>query len=175
MIRLDAAAPLGPLTLDATFLVELFAFLLMLAILARWVYPPVIRAAEARQKQVSDQLAAADKARKDAEQHRTQAQGEVQQARQEAQRIIETANRSGERVRQDAQERAQEEGRRIVEQAKKEIDVERQRAIQAIRQETADLVVSATQRVLGESLDGERQRKLIEQAIEEIAKEPSAP
>lgn len=173
MVRL-AEAPLGPLQLNATFLVELVAFLIMLGILARWVYPPIMRAAEARQKQIADQLVAAETARKDAERYLAQAQARVQEARGEAQRIVEGADRAGERLRQEAQDKAQEDARRIVEQAKKEIDAERQRAIQAIRRETADLVVSATQRVLGESLDGERHRKLIEQAIAGVTREPSA-
>jgi F-type H+-transporting ATPase subunit b len=173
MVRL-AEAPLGPLQLNATFVVELVAFLIMLGILAKWVYPPVMKAAEGRQKQIADQLAAADQARKDAEQYLQQSEAAVQQARVEAQQIIERANRSAEQLRQQAQEKAQEEARRIVEQAKKEIDAERQRAIQAIRQEMADLVVNATQRVLGETLDGDRHRKLIEQAIAQVEKEPSA-
>jgi F-type H+-transporting ATPase subunit b len=174
MVLLDAASPLGPLQLNATFVIELVAFLIMLGILARWVYPPVMRAAEARQKQIADQLAAADRARKGAEQYLAQSDAAVQQGRVEAQRIIEAANRSAERLQKDAQEKAQAEAHRIVEQAKKEIDAERERAIQAIRLQLADMVVSATERVIGESLDGERDRKLIERAIQEVGAEQRA-
>jgi F-type H+-transporting ATPase subunit b len=164
----------GLLAVNLTLVIELLGFLVMLGILARWVYPPIIRAAEARQKQVADQLAAAEKARQEAERLRAGSENEMQQARVEAQRIIEAANRSGDRLRQEAQQRAQEEGQRIVEQAHKEIEAERQRAIQAIRTEAADLVVEATRRVLGESLDGERHRKLIDEAIAQVQREPSA-
>jgi F-type H+-transporting ATPase subunit b len=164
----------GLLAVNLTLVIELLGFVVMLAILARWVYPPVIRAAEARQKQVADQLAAAEKARQDAEQRLGEVDSQLQQARVEAQGIIEAANRSGDRLRQEAQQRAGEEAQRIVEQARKEIESERQRAIQEIRAQAADLVVETTRRVLGESLDGERQRKLIEDVIAEVAKEPSA-
>jgi F-type H+-transporting ATPase subunit b len=164
----------GLLAVNLTLVIELLGFVIMLAILARWVYPPVLRAAEARQKQVADQLAAAEKGRQEAERLRRETEGEMQRARVEAQGIIEAANRSGDRLRQEAQQRAQEEGQRIVDQAKKEIEAERQRAIQAIRAEAADLVVDATRRVLGESLDGDRHRKLIEEVIAQIEKEPSA-
>ncbi|HYM49790.1 MAG TPA: F0F1 ATP synthase subunit B [Candidatus Limnocylindrales bacterium] len=173
MVRL-AEAPLGPLQLNATFLVEMVAFLIMLGIMARWVYPPIMRAAEARQKQIADQLAAAERARQEAEARSKEEERILQEARERAQQIIDAASRSGERLRQEAQEKAQEEARRIVEQAKKEIDAERQRAIQAIRQQMGDLVISATQRVLGETLDGDRQRRLVEQAIAQVEKEPSA-
>src|SRR5438105_19685 len=164
----------GLLAVNLTLVIELLGFIVMLGILARWVYPIVMAAAQARQKQIADQLAAADRARREAEQRRAEGEAQLQEARVEAQRIIEAANRSGERLIKEAQERAQQEAQRIVEQAKKEIEAERQRAIQAIRAEAADLVVDATRRVLGESLDGDRHRKLIEEVIAQVAEESSA-
>ena len=155
------------------YLAEFVAFLVMLTILARWIYPPLMRAAEARQKQIADQLAAAEGVRKDAEHYLAQAQAQAQEARAAGQRIIEAANRSSERLRHEAQETAQDDTRRIVEQAKKEIDAERQRAIQAIRRETADLVVGATQRVLVETVDDELHRKLIAKAIAQVTDRPT--
>jgi len=172
MTLLDAA--LGPLQINATLVVELVAFLVMLAILARWVYPPVIRAAEARQRQVTEQLASADKARKDAEARLQQADAAIQEARVQAGQIVERANRAAEQIQQEAQEKAKDEARRIVEGASRDIDAERQRAIHAIRLQMADIVTGAVRRIVGESLDGERHRQLIEAAIEQVEKEPSA-
>jgi len=164
----------GLLAVNLTLVIELLGFIVMLGILARWVYPPVMAAAQARQKQIADQLAAAEQARKEAQARQREQESVLQEARAQAQRIVEAANRSGERLSQEAQQRAQQEAQRIVEQAKKEIEAERQRAIQAIRAEAADLVVDATRRVLGESLDGDRHRKLIEEVIAQVAGESSA-
>ncbi len=174
MVRLDAA-PLGPLTLDATFLVELVAFLIMLGILARWVYPPIMRAAEARQKQIADQLAAAEKARSDAEQYLRQAEASIQDTRVEGQRIIEAARRSAEQVAQQVKDRAEDEAKRILEQAGRDIEAERQRAMYALRDQVAELVVTAAQKVVGETLSAERHRQLIERAIEEVSVAEVAP
>lgn len=173
MSLLDAA-PLGPLQINATLVVELIAFLVMLGILARWVYPPVIRAAEARQRQVAEQLEAAEKARKEAEARLQQADAAIQEARGQAGQIIERANRAAEQIQQEAQEKAKEEARRIVEAASRDIDAERQRAIQAIRLQMADIVTEAVRRIVGDSLGEERHRQLIEATIEEVEKEPSA-
>lgn len=173
-MRLLDAAALGPLQINATLVVELIAFLVMLAILARWVYPPVIRAAEARQRQVAEQLGAADKARKDAEVRLQQADAAIQEARVQAGQIVERANRAAEQIQQEAQEKAKDEARRIVEGASRDIDAERQRAIHAIRLQMADIVTGAVRRIVGESLDGERHRQLIDAAIAEVEKEPSA-
>jgi F-type H+-transporting ATPase subunit b len=174
MVLLDTA-PLGPLQLNATAVVELIAFLVMLGILARWVYPPIMRAAEARQKQIGEQLAAAEKARTDAETQLRAAQEEIQKARVQAGQIIEQANRAAERSQQDAQEKAREEARRIVEGASRDIEAERQRAVQAIRFQMADIVEAAVTKIVADSLDGERHKKLIEAAIEQVGKDQGAP
>lgn len=173
MVFLDAA-PLGPLQLNATFLVELIAFLVMLGILGRWVYPIVIAAAEERQNRIKQQLDQAEEARAGAEEARRQAEAEIQQAREQAGQIIERANRAGERVEHEAQEKAREDARRIVEAASRDIEAERQRAVHAIRQEMADIVEAAVSKIVGDSLDGERHRKLIDAAIDNVEKEPSA-
>lgn len=165
----------GLLDINGTLIAELIAFLLMLGVLARWVYPPIIRAAEARQLQIKQQLEQADKARQEAEQRLAEAEAEIQKAREQAGQIIDRANRAAERIQQEAQEKAREEARRIVDAASRDIDAERQRAIHAIRLQMADLVGAAVGKIMADSLDGERHRKLIEAAIEEVGKEPSAP
>src|SRR3989440_11032578 len=86
----------------------------MLGVLARWVYPPIVRAAEARQKQIKEQLEQAEKARKEAEERLQAAQAEILRAREQAGRIIEPANRAAERIQQKAQQQAREEARRNV-------------------------------------------------------------
>ena len=158
----------GFLDLTLSFVVEIVAFLVMLGVLARWVYPPVMRAAEARQRQVAEQLAAAERARQEAEQRLKDAQAQLQEARGQAAGIIEGANRTGEQLRAELRARAEEEGRRMTENARRDIEAERLRALDSVRGEVADLVVAATEKVVGESLDGERHRRLIEKAITEV-------
>jgi F-type H+-transporting ATPase subunit b len=164
----------GLLDINGTLIAEIIAFLLMLGVLAKWVYPPIIKAAEARQNQIKQQLEQAEKARKEADERLAAAQGEIQTARIQAGQIIEQANRAAERIQQDAQETARDEARRIVEAASRDIDAERQRAIHAIRAQMADIVTGAVRQIVGESLDGERHRQLIQAAIDRVEKEPSA-
>jgi F-type H+-transporting ATPase subunit b len=164
----------GLLDINGTLIAELVAFLLMLGFLGRFAYPPIIRAAEARQKQIAEQLAAADRARQEAEEQLRKAEASIQEARAQAGQIIERANRAGERVEQEAQEKAREEARRIVEGASRDIETERQKAVQAIRLQMADIVGAAVTKIVGDSLDGERHRKLIDAAIDQVEREPSA-
>jgi F-type H+-transporting ATPase subunit b len=163
-------AEAGLLDLSLSFVAELIAFVVMIAILARWAYRPVMRAAEARQRRIAEQLAAAEQARQEAEERLKEAEARIQEARVQATQIIEGANRSGEQLRAELRARADEEARRMTENARREIEAERQRAVDSVRGEIADLVVAATEKVVGETLDEQRHRRLIERAIAEVGK-----
>jgi F-type H+-transporting ATPase subunit b len=161
-------AQAGLLDLSLSFLVEVIAFLVMIGILARWVYPRVLAAAEGRQRQIAEQLAAAERERQAAEERRKEAEAALQEARAQAAEIIEGGNRLAEQMRADGRARAEEDAKRIIESARREIEAERQKALDSVRVEVADLVVAATEKVVGASLDMSRQRQLIERAIAEV-------
>jgi F-type H+-transporting ATPase subunit b len=159
----------GVVTIDGTVIVELIAFLVMLAILSRYVYPEVVKVAEARRRSIAEQLKAAEQARADADEHLKEAEAKLNEARKTAQTLIDAATKSGEQLRQELKQKAEEESKRTIEAARKEIEAERERAIQSVRSEVANLVVSATEKVIGETLDDDRHRKLIDRAIAEVA------
>jgi F-type H+-transporting ATPase subunit b len=161
-------ATTGLLNINGTLIVQLVAFILMVLILAKWVYPPVARAAERRQRQIGEQLEAAKKEREEAEQTLKQAQGQLNEARGQASDIIAGANKSADQLRAEMRQRADEESRRIAENARRDIEAERQKAIESVRGEVAGLVAAATEKVIGESVDDDRHRRLIEQAIRQV-------
>ncbi len=164
---LDGTA--GVIDINGTVIVELITFLVMLAILARWVYPEIVKVAEARQRAVALQLTEAERARVDAEARLKEAQAKLDDARKTAQEVIDSAGKSAQQLRAEARAKADEDAKRIVDGAKKEIEAERERAIQSVRGEVANLVVSATEKVVGETLDREKHRQLIDRAIAEVA------
>ena len=161
-------AEAGLLNINATFWIELVAFLLMLAILARYVYPRVLAAAEARQKAISGELTAAEQARKEAEERLAEVQKQLEDARAQAQEIIAGAGRSAEQLREELKSKAEEEAKRVLEKAREEIAAERQKMLEGARRDIAELVLDATEKVVGETLDEERHRKLIDRAIVEV-------
>jgi len=163
------AGEAGVVTIDGTVIVELIAFLLMLAVLARYVYPEIVKIAEARQRAIAEQLKQAEEARTTAEQRLKEAEEKLNDARRSAQSVLDGAARSAEQLRQELKQKADEEARRTTENARKQIEAERDQAIRSVRAEVADLVVTATEKVIGETLDDTRHRTLIEKAIEEVA------
>jgi F-type H+-transporting ATPase subunit b len=168
----------GPLTINGTFWVEVIAFILMVIFLAKVplpflgipkpVYPWIISIAEARQRAISEQLAEAEKARADADARLKEADAKLVDARKTADTVIEGANRSAEQLRVEMRQKAEAEYQRIVDSARGDIEAERERALQSARNEVAGMVVAATQKVIGETLDDQKHRKLIEQAIQEV-------
>ena len=163
------AAEAGVITINGTVIVELITFVIMLAILARYVYPEIVKLAEARQLAIAQQLREAEEARGQAEQRLQDASAKLDDARKTAQSVIDAATKSGEQLRQELKQKAEEESRRTVDAARKEIEAERERAVQSVRNEVASLVVAATEKVIGETLDDDKHRKLIERAIAEVA------
>jgi F-type H+-transporting ATPase subunit b len=163
------AADAGVITINGTVIVELITFLIMLAILARYVYPEIVKLAEARQLAIAQHLKEAEQARVEAEQRLNEAASKLEDARKTAQSVIDAATRSGELLRQELRQKADEESKRTIEAARKEIEAERERAVQSVRSEVASLVVAATEKVIGETLDDDKHRRLIDNAIEEVS------
>jgi F-type H+-transporting ATPase subunit b len=162
-------ATAGVVSIDGTVIVELITFLAMLAILSRYVYPEVVKFAEARQRLIAQQLKDAEKARADAEAHLKEAEAKVNEARRTAQTVIDGANKAAEQLRLEAKQKAEDEAKRLKQTALKEIEAERDRALQSVRGELAGLVVAATEKVIGETLDVAKHKQLIDRAIEEVA------
>src|SRR5439155_8072758 len=162
-----------------TFIVEIVGFLLMPAFLnyvplkfvgiPKPVFRWIIDVAETRQREITAQLESARKEREEAEGRLKEAEIKLAEARSTAQAVIDGATRSGEQLRAELKEKAEEDARRITESARKEIEAERDRALQSVRGEVASLVVAATEKVIGETLDVTKHRHLIDKAIEEVA------
>jgi len=163
------AGEAGVITINGTVIVELITFLIMLAILARYVYPRIVTLAEARQRQIAEQLKEAEEARGAAEQRLKEAEEKLNDARKTAQGVIDAAAKSAEQLRQEMRQKAEEESKRTVEAARKEIEAERDQAVRSVRSEVANLVVAATEKVIGETLDDAKHRQLIDKAIKEVA------
>jgi F-type H+-transporting ATPase subunit b len=159
----------GVIDINGTVIVEILTFLIMLVVLARYVYPGVVRLAEARQRAIAEQLREAQKARADAEAHLQEARAKLDEARKSAQSVIDGAGKSGEQIREELRRKAEEEAARTVESARKQIEAERDQAIRSVRTEVANLVVEATEKVIGETLDERKHKALIERSIEEVA------
>src|SRR5260370_8463315 len=116
------AADAGVITINGTVIVELITFLIMLAILARYVYPEIGKLAEARQRAIAQQLKEAEQARVEAEQRLKDAAARLEDARQTPQSVIDAATKSGDQLRQELKQKAEEQSKKTVQAARQPID-----------------------------------------------------
>jgi F-type H+-transporting ATPase subunit b len=168
-----ASQPAGLLTPNGTFFAELVAFILMILVLGRWVYPRIIAAATQRESKIEAGLRMAQEAEERLTKVQEQVEKTLDEARAQARDIL---NRSHGEATVEAQEviaKARTDAEALIERARAEIGGERDRAIQDLRNEVATLVVATTQRLLGDTLDAKAHQRLIDEALTKVADNPS--
>jgi len=150
---------------NATLIVEIVAFLIVLAVIWRYVLPPLNRALAERQEQIRAALEAAERARAEAEETRNEKQVIIDEARQQARDILAQANHTAQRLVAEAEDRGQRESERLVSGAQAEIVLARQRAIDEVTSQVATLVISVARQVIGREIDPAAHRELIDEAV----------
>jgi F-type H+-transporting ATPase subunit b len=148
------------------------AFVLFLVVLWRaGVWRRLAQAMDERTKRIRTDLEKAEEARKEAEQLREQRREQLRQAREEARKIMDQAREAAEKLRKELQRKAQEEAERILESARQEIRAEQDRARLELQREVGELAVEVAERIVGGSLDGDRQLQLVDGYIEELSRQ----
>lgn len=120
---------------------------------ARFVWPPLMRAIENRQKQVAEGLAAAEKGRQSLETSARQAEQTIAEARARATEIVGQAERRAAQLVEEAKSAAREEGEREKAAAKAEIEQEYARAREQLREHVAALAVAGAEKILRREVD----------------------
>lgn len=152
-------------------LIQLFFFLVLLALLKKFAWGPLINMMETRENYVANEIEAAEKSRADAEKSAKEAQEQLNQVRQEAQKIIEDAKTSGIKQEQDIIESARLEAERIKKQAQADIQNEKERAIQALQAQVASLSVLVASKVIEKEISEQDQAQFIDNYIKEVGEE----
>ena len=141
--------------------------ILLLILMKIFLFKPIRKMMEKRTQMVQDELDSAKKTREEAEQLREQYDSELGSARDEAQKIIDKAHEDAETERAAIIKRSQEEADRIVADAGKTIENERKRVIAQAQTQIADLAVEAASRIIGENVDDEKNRRLVDKFLSE--------
>jgi F-type H+-transporting ATPase subunit b len=166
----EAAAPRKSLlAVDAGLMFwTLIIFLGLFAILAKFAYPTILGAVEAREKRLNDALAAAKKDRDDAAALLAEQQRQLEATRAEAQKIIAEGRAAGEKVRTGVIEAANAEQQQILERARQEIGAERDRAIAELRREAVELAIKGASKVIEKNLDDATNRRIVDDFLGSI-------
>ena len=143
-------------------------FGVLLFVLARFAWGPMLAALDAREKGIQDAIDEANRQRDEAQRVMAEHQAQLADARRQAQQLMADGREAAERLRKELEEKARAESATILENARREIARERDAAVETVRKESVDLALAAAARLLSERLDGERDRQLISGYIDEM-------
>jgi len=150
------------MNINLTLFTQAAAFALFIWFTVRFVWPPLLRAIENRQKQIADGLAAGEQGRKSLEISSREAEQVVQSARERAAEIVSQAEKRGTQMVEEARASARVEGDREVAAAKAEIEQEITRAREQLRDQVAQLAVAGAEKILRREVDAKAHAQLLD-------------
>lgn len=153
---------------NATFIGQIVVFAIFVWICAKFVWPPIMEAMQARQKKIAEGLDSADRAAKDLELAQHEAEKKLREAKQEAANILEQANKRAAQVVDEAKSEARSEGERIVASAHAEVDKEVNAAREDLRRRVSALTVAGAERILGSEVDAKKHSELLDKLAAEL-------
>jgi F-type H+-transporting ATPase subunit b len=150
------------MSFNLTLIAQAVAFALFIWFTVRFVWPPLLRAIEARQKNIADGLAAGEQGRKSLETSTRQAEETVQQARGRSAEILAQAENRAAQLIEEAKQAAKGESEREKAAAKAEIQQEVSRAREQLRDQVAALAVAGAEKILRREVDAKAHADLLD-------------
>jgi F-type H+-transporting ATPase subunit b len=150
------------------FLWSVITFLVLVGLLYKFAFNPLMRLQQARRAEISQAIHEAEKLRDEAQGLLADYKRQLAAARLEAETIVDRARKAGESTKAEVLEEARVQAEATLAKARQQIERDTNKALQKIREEVADLTVAATEKVARSSLSSEDQLRLIQEAINEI-------
>ena len=146
---------------------QLVSFILLFVILRFVAYKPLLKMLDERAKRVKESLEQAELVKAQSLRSEEEVKKQIQAASQQGQEIILRATQTSDEIRAGAQGQAKKEAEELIEKARQAIKAERESAVDEIRQEFADLTVLAAGKVIGQTLDKQSHKALIDKVLQE--------
>ena len=144
---------------------QLVNFTILLVVLRLVAWGPLTKMLDERRERIRESLSAADQAKAQVAESERQVQEQVEAGRRDAQNLIAQSQEIASRIQADAHTQAQADAEAMLARARNEIQLERDTAIAALRKEFANLTISAAEKVINSSLDGNAHKRLIDEAL----------
>jgi F-type H+-transporting ATPase subunit b len=143
-------------------------FLLLLGILWKFAWNPILGALEARERAIQKTIEDAERLHAEAELLLEEHRKRLAEAREERGKILDEARQAGEHLKNDVLEKTRHEADQILARAQRQIELETEQALLTIRDRAVDLAIKAAERVIERALDQEDHRRMAREAIAEL-------
>jgi F-type H+-transporting ATPase subunit b len=149
------------------FIAFVINFIILFALLSFFAYKPITKMLEQRQAKIKESMEQAEKIRQETARSEEEIKAHLEKARKEGQGVIVQATQIGERLREEAKQGARQEAESLIAKARSEIQRERDKSIEDLRAEFADIAILAAEKVIKETLDKKKHRKIIDEVLKE--------
>jgi F-type H+-transporting ATPase subunit b len=156
------------MNINLTLLMQAVGFGLFVWFTAKFVWPPLLRAIEHRQREVAEGLAAAERGRNELAEAGRRSEAELADARDKAQEIIAKAEKRATQIIDEARQAARAEGDRLIAGAKAEMDQQATNAKEQLREQVAALAVAGAEKILRREIDAKVHSDLLVQLKQEL-------
>ncbi|CQR70625.1 ATP synthase subunit b, sodium ion specific [Sporomusa ovata DSM 2662] len=154
--------------LNATLIAQIINFLILVAILTKVAYKPLMQALADRQAKIADSLETAEQEKQAAEKLKQEYLAQLAEARTQAQAIVEKAAKLAEQTKEEILKEAREESIRLVKTTQEEIARERERAIAELKGEVVTLAVAAASKIIAQNIDEQANAKIVDDFINKL-------
>ena len=148
---------------------QTFVFLLLVFLLGKLAWKPILSSLKEREKSIQDALDTAEKARHEISKLKTDNENLLKQAREERDRMLREAREAANRLREDAELRAKKSADKIIEDARTAIGIEKAAALRDIKAQVASFSIEIAEKLLKHNLSTDKaQKDLVEQYLKDI-------
>ena len=153
---------------DATFFAQIINFLILLFILGKFAYKPLMKVLDERRERVANDLETAEKTRVEAEALKAQYSKQLADAREEANAILDKANKAGQKVHDDYMAQAQAEKDQMMTAAKQTIADEKDQAMSDVRAQVINLATEIASKVVDQKLNSAADQELVAKTADSV-------
>lgn len=146
------------------------AFVILLFLLTKFAFPPLVKMMDERQQKIRDSLDEAEQAREEAHRLLEDYKKQLQNAQNEAKVIIEQRKEQADKMKDEIIEKAREQSQLVVDQARQEIENEKNQAIKELQNSIANWSVDIAEKAIKKQLSEAEHKRLFDESISELSK-----
>ncbi len=165
----EAAGGIGTLGINLKiFLAQLFNFAIVLVVLWKWAYKPIVKLLEERQAKIENSVKQAGEIEKRVVEIEKEQQATIAAAKNDAAKILDEVRTTADDRKRVLLEKAKEEVKAVVAQGKVQLQAEKDQMIRDAREEIAKIAVEAARKILNETVDEKKAQKMAEAVVEKM-------
>lgn len=159
------------MNINATLFGQMLTFFVLVLFTMKFVWPPIVKALNDRQKKIADGLAAAERGERELELAQHKSTDFLREAKLQAIKLIEQADKRAAKIVDDAKVQAKQEADKIMLMSRQEIEQERKSARDSLSQEIAGIAIGCAEKLLQTNIDVSANSDMMTKLIAEVSGE----